>query len=80
MPVLAAMKGSGLAQVFYERGLIWRDESIEDKRAARGWHVGGVDVVFDRDGDAVQRAASCAARAPSTAAAAHRNRSRLVIQ
>src|SRR6185369_12101689 len=30
-------------------------ETIESQRTSGGWQVGGVDVVFDRNGDTVQR-------------------------
>ena len=50
-------------QVPGERRLVGRHEPVEGQRAARGRHVGGVDVVLERDRYAVQRAAYLALRA-----------------
>ena len=46
-----------LAQVLRHRRLVRRHEAVEDERAAGRRHVGRVDVVLQRDRDAVQRAA-----------------------
>ncbi len=55
--------GAGRAQVFRQRGFIGRDETGKGQGAAGGRHVGGLDIVLEGDGDAVQRAAQMAARA-----------------
>ena len=46
-----------------ERRLVGRHEPVEGQGPSRGRHVGGVDVVLERDRDAVQRAAHLALRA-----------------
>ena len=48
---------AGLAQVRGERRVVGRDEALEGHRPAGGWQVGRVDVVLERDRDAVQRPA-----------------------
>jgi hypothetical protein len=50
-------------QVLRQRGFVGRDIAGEHQRAAGRRHVGGVDVVLERDRDAVQRSAELALRA-----------------
>ena len=53
---------AGLAKVGGQRGLVGRDESVEGERAGGGGEVGRVDVVLERDGDAVKRSPHVPAR------------------
>src|SRR6185503_8432533 len=46
--------GAPVAQVLGDGGLVGRPVALEGDRAARGRHVGGVDIVLERDGDAVE--------------------------
>lgn len=46
--------GAGLAQVRRERGVVRRHEGRKGQGATRGADVRGVDVVLERDGDAVE--------------------------
>ena len=58
---------AGVAQVLRQRRLVRRHESGERQRAAGRRHVGRVDVVLERDRDAVQRTAHFARRALAVA-------------
>ena len=49
--------GAGVAQIPGERGFVGRDQPLEREGAARRPHVRRVDVVLQRDRDAVQRSA-----------------------
>ena len=51
---------AGLAQVRGERRVVGRDVALEGHRPAGGRQVGGVDVVLERDRNAVQRPAHLA--------------------
>ena len=52
----------GFAQVLHKRCLIRRHETVESQSAARGRHVRGVNVVFHRDGNTVERPANLTLR------------------
>ncbi len=54
---------AGRAQVFGQRGLIGRHQMFESKRTTGGAHVRGLDIVLQRNRDAVQRPAYAAVRA-----------------
>ena len=55
---LAQNDGAGLAQFLRHERIFRRTRTHQRQRSGRGLHaVGGVDVVFDQDGNAVQRAA-----------------------
>ena len=54
---------AGVDQVLRERRLVGRDEAVEGERAAGRRHVRRVDVVLQRDWNAVQRAPHLAGRA-----------------
>jgi hypothetical protein len=58
---------AGVPEVFRERRFVRRHEMLERQRAAGGPHVSRVDVVFERDRNAVQRAAHLALRALAVA-------------
>jgi hypothetical protein len=51
---------AGIAQIFRERRFVRRNIAVERQRAAGRRHVRRHDVVFDRDGNAVQRTADLA--------------------
>jgi hypothetical protein len=52
--------GAGLAQISRQRGVVRHHQALERDRAPGGRHVGGMDVVLQRNRDAVQRAAHLA--------------------
>ncbi len=62
--------GARRAQVRDQRRLVRRDEAGERQRAAGGRHVRGVDVVLERDRDAVQGTAHLPARRSRSRASA----------
>ena len=66
-----------LSQVLRERRFVWRDEPIERQRAAGRRHVDGVDVVLQRNGDAVKRPADFSLRALAIARVSLLERSRV---
>ena len=60
--VLAMMTAPASRSRVRQRGLVGRHQPGERQRAAGRRHVGGVDVVLERDRDAVQRPAHASAR------------------
>ena len=52
-----------IAQVLRQRGVVRRDEIHERQRPAGGRQIGGLDVVLQRDRNAVQRSANLSGRA-----------------
>ena len=52
--------GARVEEVLRERGVVGRHQAGEGQRPAGGRHEGGVDVVLERDRDAVQRPADLA--------------------
>ena len=55
--------GSGGAEIFRQRGFIRRNVAGEGEGASRGRHIRSLDVVFERNRDAVERTADFSLRA-----------------
>ena len=69
--------GARIAKVLRQRRLVRRHEPLERQRAAGRRHVGRVDVVFQRNRDAVQRSAYFSLRALAIARVGFIERSRV---